>query len=91
MSGDKSPLELYAEKLLVDYFKAEEATNYVGHVIEDLDTGTEYQIIMQKIGGETPVQQLQAANERLASMQEYIDKLEGVMERFLGDLNKVGL
>lgn len=65
----KSPLYSHAEKLLIDHFKAEKATNYVGHVIEDEDTGELYEIIMQRIGGETPAQQLQVAKEKIAQLE----------------------
>lgn len=67
-----TPLHDVANQVLVNFFKAGSAGNFVAHEIEDIDTGEQYLITMQKSNGETPLHQLAKANERIAVLEHVI-------------------
>ena len=69
-----TPLFTVANQVLANFFKLELGKNYISHVIEDLDTGDEYIITMQKINGETPLHQLAKAKERIAELEAALAK-----------------
>lgn len=69
---DVTPLHDVANQTLVNFFKSESAGNFIAHEIEDIDTGEQYLITMQKSNGETPLHQLAKANDRIAVLEHAI-------------------
>lgn len=73
-----TPLFTVANQILTKFFRQEGADNYVSHVIEDLDHGQHYLITMQRVDGDTPLHQLMAAQERIATLETAIRQVQAI-------------
>jgi hypothetical protein len=69
------PLFSVGNEVLLNYFKEDASRNYIAHQIEDLDTGEEYMITMQRINGETPLHQLAKAKKEIQLLKTSIADL----------------
>lgn len=74
--AEDSPLFTVANEVLVNYFrKDEQVTNFVSHIIDDLDTGDSYQITMQRLKGASAIESYNEAKSRIDALENTIAEL----------------
>lgn len=87
--SEQTALHDVADQMLINFFDKQAATNYITYLIEDNETGKEYLISMQLVGGETANQQLNQAKKDKILLQQRIDYLETMLKNT--DLMRVAI
>ncbi len=77
-----SSLHQFADQFLIPQFKLQSGGNYLAHEIEDID-GQSYIVSLQVCNGETPLDQLQVAKEKLAAIEVKIQEAEQLAQGIL--------
>lgn len=73
---DPTPLFTVANEVLVNYFKQDaEVTDFVSHIIDDLDTGDSYQITMQRLQGVSAIESYNKAKSRIEALENTVAEL----------------
>jgi len=75
VEDDRSPLHQCGDEILTNYFKQQNGVNYFAAHLEDTETGQMYEIIMQKIGGETPLEQLEDSKQRVFKLEDTLKEI----------------
>ena len=79
--AEESPLFTVANEVLVNYFRQDEqVTNFVSHIIDDLDTGESYQITMQRLKGVSAMESYNEAKNRIVALENTIAELYLLMK-----------
>lgn len=74
--AEESPLFTVANEILVNYFRQDEqVTNFVSHIIDDLDTGEAYQITMQRLKGVSAMESYNEAKNRIEALENTLAEL----------------
>ena len=73
---ESDPLFSVANEVLVNYFKQDaEVTDFVSHIIDDLDTGDSYQITMQRLQGVSAIESYNKAKSRIVALENTVAEL----------------